>query len=109
MGNVNNAFLNRKYLTYKEWKLLAPDPCEVLLEQGKYLTYKEWKRKIWAIRKSNLWESLCKYLTYKEWKQETTRASLSSGSSKSSALTRKYLTYKEWKHTDLLVKASTNS
>ena len=35
---------NRKYLTYKEWKLSFLDLFEIIIEViGKYLTYKEWK------------------------------------------------------------------
>ena len=36
-------FLQRKYLTYKEWKLIRFTNSCPEREVGKYLTYKEWK------------------------------------------------------------------
>ena len=60
----------RKYLTYKEWKL---NPRKVRIPENgysprsKYLTYKEWKHHDTAFDFPRSY-CHCKYLTYKEWK-----------------------------------------
>ena len=42
--NPYQNFLNREYLTYKEWKLIFQQRAVKMTASSEYLTYKEWKQ-----------------------------------------------------------------